>query len=85
MRKKKNFIHRFWDRFISPTPQKYKRRAVSFGLLATTFATSFGAVKVLAIATPVYFDLFVGSIIFLCTAIATYSQQKAVPETPKAK
>jgi len=53
--------------------------------MATTFASAFGAVKVLGIATPEYFDLFIGFVVFLCTAIATYCQQKITPEIPKAK
>lgn len=78
MRTKKNFFHRIWDRFISPTPVEWKRRAKSFGILALTFTTAFGAIKALGIATPQYFDMFCGSMIFLCTAVATYSQQHEI-------
>lgn len=78
MKKKKNF----WQRlFTKNTPVKYKRRAATFGILAATFTTSFGAVKILNIATPEYFDLFVGAVIFICSSVATYSQQKINPET----
>ena len=83
MKKKKNFFQRLFS--WSSTPAKYKRRATSFALMATTFASAFGAVKVLGIATPQYFDLFIGFVVFLCTAIATYCQQKITPEIPKAK
>lgn len=78
MKKKKNF----WQRVFSwsSTPEKYKRRAASFALMATTFSVSFGAVKVLGIDTPEYFNMFVGAVVFTCTGIATYCQQKVIPE-----
>ena len=77
MKKKKNFLQRL---LTKNTPIKYKRRAATFGMFAVTFSTSFGAVKMLSIGTPEYFDLFVGAVIFICTAVATYSQQKINPE-----
>lgn len=78
MKNKKNFFQRL---FTKDTPVKYKRRAASFGILATTFTTAFGAVKALGISTPAYFDLFIGLVIFLFTAVATYCQQKINPTT----
>jgi hypothetical protein len=74
MKKKLGFI----SRLFSPTPQEWKRRAKTFGMLALTFTTAFGAVKGLSIATPEYFDMYVGAVIFICTAIATYCQQHEI-------
>ena len=74
MKKKKNFF----QRMSSPTPQVWKNRAKTFGLLAITFTTSYGAVKALSIQTPEYFDMFIGGVIFICTAVATYSQQHEI-------
>ena len=74
MKKKSNFL----KRIFSPTPEEWKRRAKTFGILALTFTTSFGAVKALDISTPEYFDMFVGSVIFICTAVATYCQQHEI-------
>lgn len=79
MKKKKNFF----QRLFSPTPQQWKNRGKTFGILATTFGTSFGAVKTLGIATPEYFDLFIGIVFFLCTAVATYSLQHEVKPVKK--
>lgn len=74
MRKKSNLI----TRLFSPTPQEWKRRAKTFGILALTFTTAFGAVKGLNITTPEYFDMFVGAVIFICTGVATYCQQHEI-------
>lgn len=76
MKKKRNFF----QRLASPTPSVWKRRAKTFGILALTFTTAFGAVKAIDIATPEYFDMFVGALIFIFTAIATYCQQHEVKE-----
>lgn len=69
----------FFQRFGSPTPIEWGGRAKSFGLMAGTFGAAFGAVKILNISTPQYFDMFVGGVVFVCTGIATYSQQKDTP------
>ncbi len=74
MKTKKNFF----KRFVSPTPVEWKRRAKTFGILAASFTTAFGGVKALSIATPEYFDLFIGAMIFICTSVATYSQQHEI-------
>jgi len=73
--KKRNFL----QRIKSPTPAEWKGRAKSFALMAATFGAAFGAVKVLGITTPQYFDMFVGTVVFVCTGVATYSQQKDIP------
>ena len=70
----------FFQRLFSPTPTEWKRRAKSFGILAGTFTTAFGAIKTLGITTPEYFDIFIGVMIFLCTAVATYSQQHEITQ-----
>jgi len=71
----------FFKRIFSPTPVEWKRRAKTFGIMAASFTTAFGGVKAVGIATPEYFDMFVGAMIFICLAVATYSQQHLVEPT----
>lgn len=73
----KNFIQRL---LTKDTPAKHKRRAATFGVFAVTLTTAFGAIKIIDITMPESFDFLVGGAIFICTAIATYSQQKINPE-----
>jgi len=81
MKTKRNFF----KRLLSPTPVEWKRRAKTFSIMAASFTTAFGGVKALGIATPEYFDLFVGAMIFICLSVATYSQQHEIEQNPPVK